>query len=43
MKSKKVNVELHDLRWVIGATIEDKYDVLEMTWFGSMEGLHIDS
>ena len=39
----KANVELHDVRWVIGEEIEDTYDVLRRDWFGDLEGLHIDS
>ena len=42
-RAKKANVELHDVRWVIGSTIEDTYDQLRRDWFGSFEGLHIDS
>ena len=37
------NVELHDVRWVVGSRIEDTYDVLRRDWFGTLEGLHIDS
>ena len=37
------NIELHDVRWVVGSTIEDTYDALRKDWFGSFEGLHIDS
>ena len=37
------NVELHDVRWVIGSKIEDTYDALRRNWFGNFEGLHIDS
>ena len=37
------NVELHDVRWVVGSKIEDTYDVLRREWFGAYEGLHIDS
>ena len=37
------NVELHDVRWVVGSRIEDTYDVLRRDWFGTFEGLHIDS
>ena len=40
---EKANVELHDVRWVIGSSIEDTYDVLRKDWFGSLRGLHIDS
>tara|TARA_B000000532_G_scaffold215775_1_gene187614 strand:- start:486 stop:1067 length:582 start_codon:yes stop_codon:yes gene_type:complete len=39
----KANVELHDVRWVIGAKIEDTFDALRRDWFGNLEGLHIDS
>ena len=42
-KANKANVELHDVRWVIGSKIEDTYDVLRRDWFGKLEGLHIDS
>ena len=42
-RAKKANVELHDVRWVIGSKIEDTYDVLRRHWFGTREGLHIDS
>ena len=40
---KKANIELHDVRWVVGSKIEDTYDTLRKDWFGSPEGLHIDS
>ena len=39
----KANVELHDVRWVIGSKIEDTFEVLRSDWFGTIEGLHIDS
>ena len=42
-KAKKANVELHDVRWVIGPKIEDTYDSLRRNWFGMREGLHIHS
>ena len=42
-RAKMANIELHDVRWVIGSRIEDTYDVLRRDWFGSLEGLHIDS
>ena len=40
---KKANIELHDVRWVVGAKIEDTYETLRKDWFGSLKGLHIDS
>jgi len=39
----KANIELHDVRWVVGSKIEDTYDTLRKDWFGSSKGLHIDS
>ena len=42
-RAKKANVELHDVRWVIGSRIEDTFDVLRRDWFGVIDGLHIDS
>ena len=42
-KAKKANIELHDVRWVVGSKIEDTYDTLRKDWFGSPQGLHIDS
>ena len=42
-KVKKANIELHDVRWVVGSKIEDTYDTLRKDWFGSPKGLHIDS
>ena len=42
-KAKKANIELHDVRWVVGSKIQDTYDTLRKDWFGSAQGLHIDS
>ncbi len=42
-RAKKANIELHDVRWVVGSKIEDTYDTLRKDWFGSPRGLHIDS
>ena len=42
-RANKANIELHDVRWVVGSKIEDTYDVLRREWFGDIEGLHIDS
>ena len=39
----KANIELHDVRWVVGTKIEDTFDTLRNEWFGLVEGLHIDS
>ena len=42
-RSPKANIELHDVRWVIGSKIEDTFDQLRNDWFGAANGLHIDS
>ena len=42
-RAKKANVELHDVRWVVGSKIEETFDALRSDWFGSLKGLHIDS
>ena len=42
-RAKKANIELHDVRWVVGSKIEDTYAALRKDWFGSLKGLHIDS
>ncbi len=42
-RSEKANIELHDVRWVVGSKIQDTYDTLRKDWFGSPKGLHIDS
>jgi len=42
-RAEKANIELHDVRWVVGSKIEDTYDLLRMDWFGTIQGLHIDS
>ncbi len=42
-RADKANIELHDVRWVVGSKIEDTFNVLRKNWFGSIDGLHIDS
>ena len=42
-RAKKANIELHDVRWVVGSKIEDTFETLRNDWFGSSRGLHIDS
>ena len=41
-RANKANIELHDVRWVLGSKIEDTFDELRKGWFGNIEGLHID-
>ena len=42
-KVRSSNIEQHDVRWVVGTSIEETYGQLSMQWFGLNEGLHIDS
>ena len=42
-RAKKANIELHDVRWVVGSKIEETFNTLRKDWFGSPKGLHIDS
>ena len=37
------HIELHDVRWVVGTSIEDTIPTLRQQWFGLQSGLHIDS
>ena len=37
------HIELHDVRFVAGATIEAALPELRRQWFGRREGLHLDS
>ena len=36
-------IEVHDVRFVAGATIDDTIPELRRQWFGRREGLHLDS
>lgn len=38
-----VHIELHDVRFVVGQTIDDTLPALRRQWFGHRRGLHIDS
>ena len=42
-RSLKSNIEIHDVRWVIGESIEDTFPELRGQWLGEISGLHIDS
>ena len=42
-RTSKSNIELHDIRWVVGESIEDTFPELRKQWFGQKKGLHIDS
>jgi hypothetical protein len=42
-RAPRCNTELHDVVFVTGDAIESTYEQLLEKWFGSPEGLHIDS
>ncbi len=42
-RSLKSNIEIHDVRWVIGVSIDDTFPTLRKQWIGKKNGLHIDS
>ena len=42
-RSMKSNIEIHDVRWVLGESIEDTFPELRKQWIGKIKGLHIDS
>ena len=42
-RSLKSNIEIHDVRWVLGESIEDTFSELRKQWLGKRSGLHIDS
>ena len=42
-RTRKCHIELHDVRWVVGNSIEDTFPQLINEWFGDRAGLHIDS
>ncbi|MBI2809472.1 MAG: DUF1543 domain-containing protein [Candidatus Melainabacteria bacterium] len=37
------NIELHDVVFVVGNSIEETYPLLAKKWFGNMQHFHIDS
>lgn len=39
----KANIELHDVRFVVGESIEATFPQLRQQWFGSQQGIHMDS
>lgn len=42
-KADRCNIELHDVVFVVGSTIEETYQMLAEKWFGNRDGFHIDS
>ena len=42
-KAPKANIELHDIQFVVGESIDETFDTLKQNWFGTVQGLHLDS
>ncbi|MGC5700890.1 DUF1543 domain-containing protein [Pseudomonas sp. NFXW11] len=42
-KHPRANIEVHDVRFVLGESLEAAYPQLREGWFGKPRGLHIDS
>ncbi|HEV8051511.1 MAG TPA: DUF1543 domain-containing protein [Parachlamydiaceae bacterium] len=42
-RADKCNIELHDVVFVVGSSIEETYPLLAKKWFGNLQGFHIDS
>ena len=42
-RSKGCHIEQHDVRWVVGDSIDDTLPELVRQWSGLRRGLHIDS
>ena len=42
-RTPKSNIELHDVQFVAGETIEDTFEQPRQRWFARVKGLHLDS
>lgn len=42
-RTLQTHVELHDVRWVVGSSIDEAIPELKRQWFGNRKGLHLDS
>ena len=42
-KTIKANIEVHDVQFVIGESIENTYELLVSNWYGISKKLHLDS
>lgn len=42
-KTETSNIELHDMRFVVGEKIEDCYDELRRQWWGTPQSIHLDA
>ncbi|MEB3234603.1 MAG: DUF1543 domain-containing protein [Cyanobacteriota bacterium] len=42
-RTPRSRIELHDVRFVVGCSIDDTLPQLRQQWFGSRKGLHLDA
>jgi hypothetical protein len=42
-RADRCNIELHDVVFAVGFSIEETYPLLAKKWFGNLNGFHIDS
>jgi len=42
-RTPKANIELHDVQFVTGNSIEETFVQLRGRWFGTTRGLHLDA
>ena len=42
-RTPRSQIELHDVRFVAGRSIDDTLPELRSQWFGSRQGLHLDA
>lgn len=42
-RADRCNIELHDVVFAVGSSIEETYPILAEKWFGNMNQFHIDS
>ncbi len=42
-RADRCNIELHDVVFVVGSSIEETYPILAKKWFGNLHQFHIDS
>lgn len=42
-RADRCNIELHDVVFVVGSSIEETYPLLAKKWFGNLNQFHIDS
>ncbi|MFZ0566144.1 MAG: DUF1543 domain-containing protein [Chlamydiales bacterium] len=42
-RADRCNIELHDVVFVVGSSLEETYPLLAKKWFGNLKQFHIDS